>query len=70
MAVCRNRRHHADLIHDSALFYVNVLLPEGYSMMEVYKGVIPFIIAVLVVTVLVVLIPNLCMWLPNLSCGG
>ena len=39
-------------------------------MMEVYKGVIPFIIAVLVVTVLVVLFPDLCMWLPNLSYGS
>ena len=53
-----------------ALFYVKALLPDGYSMMEVYKGVIPFIIAVLVVTVLVVLFPDLCMWLPNLSYGS
>lgn len=53
-----------------ALFYVKALLPEGYSMMEVYKGVIPFIIAVLVVTALVVLFPDLCMWLPNLSYGS
>lgn len=53
-----------------ALFYVKALLPEGYSMMEVYKGVIPFIIAVLVVTAIVVLFPDLCMWLPNLSYGS
>lgn len=53
-----------------ALFYVKALLPEGYSMMEVYRGVVPFIIAVLVVTVLVVLFPDLCMWLPNLSYGS
>lgn len=53
-----------------ALFYVKALLPDGYSMMEVYKGVIPFIIDVLVVTVLVVLFPDLCMWLPNLSYGS
>ena len=53
-----------------ALFYVKALLPKGYSMMEVYKGVIPFIIAVLVVTVIVVLFPDLCMWLPNLSYGS
>ena len=53
-----------------ALFYVKALLPDGYSMMEVYKGVIPFILAVLVVTVLVVLFPDLCMWLPNLSYGS
>ena len=53
-----------------ALFYVKALLPKDYSMMEVYKGVIPFIIAVLVVTVIVVLFPDLCMWLPNLSYGS
>lgn len=53
-----------------ALFYVKALLPEGYNMMEVYKGVIPFIIAVLIVTVIVTLCPNLVMWLPNLSYGA
>ena len=53
-----------------ALFYVKALLPKGYSMMEVYKGVIPFIAAVLIVTVIVVLFPDLCMWLPNLSYGS
>ena len=25
-----------------ALFYVKALLPKGYTMLEVYKGVIPF----------------------------
>lgn len=53
-----------------ALFYVKALLPKGYSMMEVYKGVVPFIAAVLIVTVIVVLFPDLCMWLPNLSYGS
>lgn len=53
-----------------ALFYVKSLLPKGYTMMEVYKGVVPFIIAVLVVTVLVVVFPDLVMWLPNMSYGS
>lgn len=53
-----------------ALFYVKALLPKGYTMMEVYKGVVPFIIAVLVVTVVVTLFPDLVMWLPNLSYGS
>lgn len=53
-----------------ALFYVKALLPEGYTMLEVYKGVIPFIIAVLVVTILVTLVPDLVMWLSNMSYGS
>jgi tripartite ATP-independent transporter DctM subunit len=53
-----------------ALFYVKALLPEGYTMMEVYKGVIPFIISVLLVTVLVTLFPDIVMWLPNVSYGS
>lgn len=53
-----------------ALFYVKALLPEGYTMLEVYKGVIPFIIAVLIVTILVTLVPDLVMWLPNMSYGS
>ena len=52
-----------------ALFYVKALLPKGYTMLEVYKGVVPFIIAVLLVTVLVTLVPGIVMWLPNLSYG-
>lgn len=53
-----------------ALFYVKALLPEEYTMLEVYKGVIPFIIAVLIVTILVTLVPDLVMWLPNMSYGS
>ena len=53
-----------------ALFYVKALLPKGWTMLEVYKGVIPFIIAVLLVTVLVTLVPDVVMLLPNLSYGS
>ena len=53
-----------------ALFYVKALLPKGYTMLEVYKGVIPFIIAVLLVTALVTLVPDIVMWRPNLSYGS
>lgn len=48
-----------------ALFYVKGLLPKHYKMSEVYRGVVPFIAAVLVVTLLVVLFPDLVLYLPG-----
>jgi TRAP-type C4-dicarboxylate transport system permease large subunit len=37
----------------------------GLKMMEVFKGALPFLIAFLVVLVVIVLMPELSVWLPT-----
>ena len=49
-----------------ALFYVKGLLPEGYAMVDVYRGIVPFITAVVIVTVIVTIFPDIITFLPNL----
>lgn len=48
-----------------ALFFVKSILPSGVNMGHVYKGVIPFVIAVIVVVVACCLFPPLITWLPS-----
>ena len=49
-----------------ALFYVKGILPGDVKIQEVYKGVIPFIIIICIVTVLCAVFPPLVTWLPSL----
>ena len=49
-----------------ALFYVKGILPGDIKIQEVYKGVIPFIIIICIVTVLCAVFPSLVTWLPSL----
>ena len=49
-----------------ALFYVKGILPGDIKIQEVYKGVIPFIIIICIVTVLCAVFPPLVTWLPSL----
>ena len=48
-----------------ALFYVKGILPDSVKIQEVYKGVIPFIAIIVVVTVLCAVFPPLVTWLPS-----
>ena len=53
-----------------ALFYFKGVAPEGYTMMHVYRGIIPFVaIQVLGLTILG-LFPALSTWLPAIFFGG
>lgn len=52
-----------------ALFYIKGILPSNVKISDVYYGVIPFIIAVLVVTLLCVVFPGMVTWLPTLVVG-
>ncbi len=52
-----------------ALFYVKGILPGDIKISEVYKGVVPFIIIVLVVTVLCAVFPPMVTWLPSMLAG-
>ena len=53
-----------------ALFYVKGILPDTVKIQEVYKGVIPFILIILVVTVLCAVFPQLVTWLPTTMAAG
>lgn len=48
-----------------ALFYIRGIVPEGVTIGHIYKGVIPFIIIILVMTVLAIVFPEIVLWLPN-----
>ncbi|MCC8127007.1 MAG: TRAP transporter large permease subunit [Clostridiales bacterium] len=52
-----------------ALFYVKGILPPEVPIQEVYRGVVPFIAIILVVTALCVLCPSLVTFLPNMIIG-
>lgn len=52
-----------------ALFYIKGIVPENVTIQEIYKGVIPFIIIVVVVTVLCISFPQLITGLPNMVAG-
>ena len=53
-----------------ALFYVKGILPDTVKIQEVYKGVIPFIAIIIVVTVLCAVFPQLVTWLPTTMAAG
>ena len=53
-----------------ALFYVKGILPDTVKIQEVYKGVIPFIIIIVIVTVLCAVFPQLVTWLPTTMAAG
>lgn len=52
-----------------ALFYVKGILPPEVKIQEVYKGVVPFIIIICVVTALCAVFPPLVTWLPGKLAG-
>ena len=49
-----------------ALFYIKGIVPAEVKISEVYRGVIPFILIILAVTVLCIVFPQLITGLPNL----
>ena len=53
-----------------ALFYVKGILPGDVKIQEVYKGVIPFIAIIIIVTILCAVFPQVVLWLPNTMAAG
>jgi tripartite ATP-independent transporter DctM subunit len=49
-----------------ALFYLKGVAPSEISMMDIYHGIWPFIILQLVGLALVIIFPQIILWLPNL----
>ncbi|NGN97840.1 TRAP transporter large permease subunit [Grimontia sp. S25] len=52
-----------------ALFYLKGVCPPEVKLMDIYKGVIPFIILQLLALVVLVFWPNLILWLPSIAYG-
>ncbi len=51
------------------LFYMKAVAPEGVSMGDIYQSVIPFIMIQAIVLVLLMMFPQLILWLPSMIMG-
>ncbi|PLX63544.1 TRAP transporter large permease [Sedimenticola selenatireducens] len=52
-----------------ALFYLKGVCPPGISLMDIYKGVIPFIVLQLLGLLVVAFFPEVVTWLPSVAYG-
>ena len=48
-----------------AIFYLKSVIPKEINTIEIYKGVIPFILIQVITIIIIVLYPELTTWLPN-----
>ncbi len=53
-----------------ALFYLKGVCPPNVSLIDIYRGVIPFIVLQLIALVLVFVFPELVTWLPAIAYGN
>jgi len=53
-----------------ALFYFKGVAPSEYSMGDIYRGIIPFVVIQLVGLVVMVTFPEIITWLPSVFFGG
>lgn len=52
------------------LFYLKAIAPKGTQMKDIYIAIIPFILVQLVCLALVMIFPQIALWLPNLIYGA
>jgi TRAP-type mannitol/chloroaromatic compound transport system permease large subunit len=52
-----------------AIFYLRAISPPEITLKHMYIGVIPFIIAQLIVLVLILTVPSLALWVPDALSG-
>ncbi|MET3504559.1 TRAP transporter large permease [Halalkalibacter oceani] len=50
-----------------ALFYLKGIVPEEMKMAHIYRGIVPFVIIMLIVTTIIILFPDIVLWLPSKS---
>lgn len=53
-----------------ALFYLKGVCPPGVTLLDIYKGVIPFVILQMIGLALVFMFPALVTWLPSIAYGN
>jgi tripartite ATP-independent transporter DctM subunit len=49
-----------------ALFYMKAVVPEGVTMLDIYKSITPFLIVKIIVLIICMAFPEIVTWLPNL----
>ncbi len=52
-----------------SLFYLKAVAPPDMQMVTIYKGIIPFVILQIIGLILLILFPQITLWLPNLIDG-
>jgi len=52
------------------LFYMKALVPEGITMGDIYRSIIPFVILQAIGLALVIIFPEIALWLPRLLFGA
>jgi len=53
-----------------ALFYFKGVAPSEYNIMDIYKGIIPFVVIQILGLIILVTFPNISTWLPSVFFGG
>jgi tripartite ATP-independent transporter DctM subunit len=53
-----------------ALFYFKGVAPEGYTMMHIYRGIIPFVLLQVLSLIILCFFPALVTWLPGIFFGS
>jgi tripartite ATP-independent transporter DctM subunit len=51
------------------LFYLKAIVPESITMMDIYLSIIPFVILQIITMALVIIFPDIALWLPNTMVG-
>jgi len=52
-----------------ALFYFKGVAPEGYTMMHIYKGILPFVLLQVLSLAILCMFPSIVTWLPSVFFG-
>ena len=52
-----------------ALFYVKGVAPQGVTIKNIYRGIIPFVILQIIAVAIVFSIPEIVTWHPNVAYG-
>lgn len=53
-----------------ALFYFKGVAPPEYTMVDIYKGILPFVFLQLIGLSLMIMFPGIITWLPSVFFGG
>jgi TRAP-type mannitol/chloroaromatic compound transport system permease large subunit len=51
------------------LFLMKAMAPKEVSLVDIYRSIVPFVLVMLVGLVLVMVFPQIALWLPNLYFG-
>lgn len=51
------------------LFYMKSIVPPGITMGDIYRSIIPFVVLMMICLVILVIFPQIALWLPNLIFG-